>query len=246
MRDTTNLTGVIDEKGHMNLPASKLPIEHEPGDFRASLHWRVLRILSEFIDGWQFLADFKKTISIFGSARFVPGNQWYEEARKLGHLAASEGFAVVTGGGPGIMEAGNKGAADAQGDSVGLNIQLPAEQRVNPYVKKGIGFHYFFVRKVMLAYAAQAYIFFPGGLGTLDEAFEILTLMQTRKISNKIPVVLVGKEFWEPIHVWLNEEIYEKQKAVDHEDLSLYHIVDSAEEAFEIVKNAPPREDFYY
>lgn len=234
-------------KGQHNIPASKLPQDEPPkGDFRASLHWRVLRILSEFIEGWQFLADFKMTVTFFGSARFEPGHRWYEEARKLGSLLAREGFSIVTGGGPGIMQAGNQGAMEANGESIGLNIQLPLEQRINPYVKKSTAFHYFFVRKLMLSYAARAYVFFPGGLGTLDEAFEILTLIQTKKVSNKIPVVLVGKEFWEPIEKWMREELYQKLKAIDEADLSLYKIVDTAEEAFEIVKNAPPREDFFY
>lgn len=230
----------------MNVPASKLPSNREPDDFRSSLHWRVFRIIAEFIDGWQFLADFKKTITFFGSARFQPGDKWYDEARNLGAMLAKEGFGIVTGGGPGIMEAGNQGASEAGGDSVGLNIKLPAEQRINPYVKQSSAFHYFFVRKLMLSYAARAYVFFPGGLGTLDEAFEILTLIQTRKISDKIPVVLVGQEFWSPIHKWLYEEIFTKMKAVDEADLKLYTIVDSAQEAFEIVKNAPARDDFFY
>jgi len=237
-----------EEKGQMNLPASKLPEIKEPeqGDFRGSLHWRVLRIMAELIEGWQFLADFSKTVTIFGSARFAEGDKWYEEARKFGEMLAKEGLAVVTGGGPGIMEAGNRGAVEGDGESIGLNIKLPVEQRINPFVRKSTSFHYFFVRKLMLAYAARAYVFFPGGLGTLDEAFEILTLIQTKKISDKIPVVLVGKEFWSPIHDWLKEEIFGKMHAIDEEDLNLYTIVDTAEEAFEIVKNAPPREKFYY
>ena len=237
-----------EEKGKMNLPASKLPEvkEEARGDFRGSLHWRVLRIMSELIEGWQFLADFNKTVTFFGSARFKEGDKWYEEARKLGTMLAKEGLAVVTGGGPGIMEAGNQGAVEGNGESVGLNIKLPVEQRINPFVRKSTAFHYFFVRKLMLAYAARAYVFFPGGLGTLDEAFEILTLIQTKKISDKIPVVLVGKEFWSPIHSWLHEEMLGKLKTIDEADLSLYTIVDSAEEAFEVVKNAPPREEFYY
>ena len=237
-----------EEKGKMNLPASKLPQTGEPekGDFRGSLHWRVLRIMSELIEGWQFLADFDKTVTFFGSARFKEGERWYEEARKLGTMLAKEGLAVVTGGGPGIMEAGNKGAVEGDGESIGLNIKLPTEQRINPFVRQSTAFHYFFVRKLMLSYAARAYVFFPGGLGTLDEVFEILTLIQTKKISDKIPVVLVGKEFWNPIHVWLQEEIFGKIHAIDEEDLKLYAIVDTAEEAFEIVKKAPPREEFYY
>ena len=192
------------------------------------------------------MADFKKTVTFFGSARFPEGSRWYEEARKLGALAAKNGFAVITGGGPGIMEGGNRGAAEAEGKSIGLNIKLPSEQRINPYVNQSSAFHYFFVRKVMLSFAAQAYVFFPGGLGTLDEVFELLTLIQTKKISDKIPVVLVGKEFWEPIHNWMHEEMYQKLQSIDEEDLKLYTIVDNAEEAFEIVKNAPSREDFFY
>jgi len=239
----------MDEKdGQLNVPASKLPEEpaKPADDFRNSLHWRVFRILSEFVDGWQFLADFKKTVSFFGSARFQKDNRWYGEARRLGKMMAEAGFAVVTGGGPGIMEAGNRGAMEGNGDSLGLNIKLEMEQRINPYVKESTAFHYFFVRKLMLSFAARAYVFFPGGLGTLDEVFEILTLIQTKKISDKIPVVLVGKEFWEPINKWLTEEIYKKNKAMDEADLRIFHIVDSAEEAYELIKDAPPREDWYY
>ena len=230
----------------MNVPASKLPSDREPDDFRSSLHWRVFRIIAEFIDGWQFLADFKKTVTFFGSARFQAGDKWYEEARVLGKLLSEDGFGIVTGGGPGIMEAGNQGAAESGGISIGLNIKLPTEQRINPYVRESSAFHYFFVRKLMLSYAARAYVFFPGGLGTLDECFEILTLIQTKKISDKIPVVMVGKEFWSSIHQWLFEEILTKLHAVDEADLKLYTIVDTAQEAFEIVKNAPPRDDFFY
>ncbi len=244
--ETDNQDKKAVDGGTMNLPASKLPYVREPDDFRSSLHWRVFRIIAEFIDGWQFLADYKKTITFFGSARFVPGDRWYEEARTLGNLLAKEGFGIVTGGGPGIMEAGNQGASEANGISIGLNIKLPSEQRINPFVRESSAFHYFFVRKLMLSYAARAYVFFPGGLGTLDECFEILTLIQTKKISNTIPVVLVGKEFWAPIHQWLSEEILTKLHAVDEEDLKLYTIVDTAQEAFEIVKNAPARDDFFY
>lgn len=232
--------------GNMNVPAAKLPAYKEPDDFRMSLHWRVFRIIAEFIDGWQFLADYKKTVTFFGSTRFQPNDKWYEEARKLGGMLAKEGFGIVTGGGPGIMQAGNQGANEAGGDSVGINIKLASDQRINPYVKQSTAFHYFFVRKLMLSYAARAYVFFPGGLGTLDEAFEILTLIQTKKISATIPVVLVGKEFWSPIHTWIYEEMFTKLKTVDEADLKLYTIVDTAEEAFAIVKNAPARDDFFY
>ncbi|MDP3792627.1 MAG: TIGR00730 family Rossman fold protein [bacterium] len=236
------------KKGKLNLPASRLPVvKPKPvEDFRTSLHWRVFRILSEFVEGWQFLADYKKTVSFFGSARFSEGDKWYEEARKLGKMMAEAGFAIVTGGGPGIMEAGNRGAVEGEGKSIGLNIQLETEQRINPYVQESTAFHYFFVRKVMLSFAARAYVFFPGGLGTLDEVFELITLIQTKKISKKIPVVLVGKDFWSHADKLLREELYDKYQVIDKEDLDIYKIVDSAEEAFELIKDAPPREDWYY
>ena len=235
------------KKGQLNLPASKLPSPKEKSeDFRTSLHWRVFRILSEFIEGWQFLADFKKTVSFFGSARFVEGDKWYEEARKLGKMLAEAGFAIVTGGGPGIMEAGNRGAVEGGGKSIGLNIQLPSGERRNPFVQERTSFHYFFVRKVMLSFAARAYVFFPGGYGTLDEVFELITLIQTKKISDKIPLVLICKEFWIPIDQWLKEELFAKHKAIDEKDLEIYKIVDSAEEAFELIKDVPPREDWFY
>lgn len=232
----------------MNIPASKLPQEKRepPEDFRRSLHWRVFRILSELVDGWQFLADYKKTVSFFGSARFSEGDKWYEEARKLGKMMAKADFAIVTGGGPGIMEAGNRGAIEGGGKSIGLNIQLKMEQRINPYVQESVGFHYFFVRKVMLSFAARAYVFFPGGLGTLDEAFELLTLIQTKKISDKIPVVFMGKEYWGTMDKFFQEELYKKHQTIDKEDTNIYKIVDSAEEAFELIKDAPPRKDWYY
>lgn len=208
--------------------------------------------MAEFVDGWQFLADFKKTVTFFGSARFKEGDRWYEEARQLGEMLANDGFSIITGGGPGIMEAANRGAHEAKeksskpekvGDSIGLNIKLYFEQRINAFVDKAIAFHYLFVRKVMLSYYAQAYVYFPGGLGTLDEAFELATLVQVKKIP-KIPIILIGKDFWEPLKVWVKEYVYEKYGAIDKEDLEIYKIVDSAEEAYEIIKKAPERKEF--
>jgi hypothetical protein len=232
------------KKGTMNVPASELPTEERPEDFRSSFHWRVFRIMSEFVNGWQFLADFGRTVTFFGSARFPEGDRWYEEARKLGKLLTEDKFSVITGGGPGIMEAGNRGAEEGKnGDSIGLNIQLPYEQRINPYVDKSIGFHYFFVRKVMLSYSARAYVFFPGGFGTLDEFFEIITLIQTKKIQS-IPVVLVGREYWDPLISWIKEQMLGKFQAIDAADQEIYKIVDTAEEAFDIVKDAPARKEF--
>jgi uncharacterized protein (TIGR00730 family) len=233
-------------KERFNLPASKLQLDNPlpPTDFRESFHWRVFRIISEFIDGWQFLADCKKTVTFFGSARFPEDYRWYKEAQKLGKLVGQEGFSVVTGGGPGIMEAGNRGAIEGGGGSIGLNIKLPMEQRENPYVTKGIAFHYFFVRKVMLSFSAQAYVYFPGGFGTLDEFFELITLIQTRKVPTHIPVILMGREYWGPLTDWINTQMYAKFKAIDKEDMQIYTVVDSAEEAFDLIKNSPERNEF--
>lgn len=232
-------------KNHLNVEAKKLPsIQIPKKDWRSSFHWRIFRILAEFVDGFQFLADFEKTVTIFGSARPKEDDHWYQEARKFAKMVAKAGFAVISGGGPGIMEAANRGATEGGGESIGLNIQLPYEQRINPYVKKAIGFHYFFTRKVMLSYSAQVYVYFPGGFGTLDEMSEILTLIQTHKIHEKIPVILVGKEFWGSFESWLKGMVLRKYQAIDPDDLKLFTIVDTAEEAFEIVKKSKARTDF--
>lgn len=227
---------------NVNVPASELPASEESQkDWRDSFQWRTLRILSEFVDGFQFLADFNdvQTVTVFGSAMIKEGDHWYKEARELGLMLAKNKYGVITGGGPGIMEAANRGASEGGGESIGLNIQLPYEQRINPWVKKGIGFHYFFSRKVMLAYASQAYVYFPGGFGTLDESFELATLIQTKKISQKIPIILIGKEFWTPLIKWMGEYLYEKHQLIHKEDLAIFSIVNSAEEAFAIIKTTP-------
>jgi len=243
------------QKDHLNVPASKLPlVEKLPPekDWRQSFHWRIFRIMAEFVDGWQFLADLKKTITFFGSARCKEGDKWYEEARRLGEMLANDGFSIITGGGPGIMEAANRGAHEAKeksgnpekvGSSIGLNIKLHFEQRINAFVDKAIAFHYFFVRKVMLSYYAQAYVYFPGGFGTLDEAFELSTLVQVKKVP-PLPIILIGKDYWEPLAKWIKEYAYEKYEAIDKEDMEIYKIVDSAEEAYEIIKKAPERKEF--
>jgi uncharacterized protein (TIGR00730 family) len=202
--------------------------------------WRIFRIMAEFVEGFQFLSESKKEVTIFGSARIAEGSRWYHEARVLGQLLAEHGFTVITGGGPGIMEAANRGAFEKGGESIGLNIQLPTEQRVNPYVKRSRGFYYFFTRKVMLAASAQSYIFFPGGFGTLDECFEIITLIQTRKMQ-KTPVILVGKEYWEPLWAWVKTQVMEAHHAIALEDLDLVHIVDTAQEAFVFIKDSEER-----
>jgi uncharacterized protein (TIGR00730 family) len=240
-----------DTKGNMNLPESKLPwgeqLHEMPLDFRSSFHWRVFRIMSEFVDGWQFITDYKNTVSILGSARFSPDNKWYQSARELGALLAKAKIGVVTGGGPGVMEGGSRGAYETGGESIGITIQLPFEQRVNPYITKSQSFYYFFVRKVMLFYTAQAYVFFPGGFGTLDEFFELVTLVQTKKIDREsVPLILVGKDFWTPLLQYIESTVYEKYKTIDKDDMKLYHLVDSAQEAFEVIIKYPPRKEVYY
>ncbi len=205
--------------------------------------WRIFRIMAEFVEGFQFLAESSREVSIFGSTRFDTKNPWYKEARKLGRLLAKAGFTVITGGGPGIMEAANRGAFEAKGESLGLNIQLPKEQRTNPYVTRSRAFHYFFTRKVMLAAAAQAYVFFPGGFGTLDEAFELIMLVQTGKMQ-RIPIILVGQEFWKPLLDWVSRTLVLEYRTITREETKLYHLVDTAEEALKIIKTAPDRSFF--
>ncbi len=216
-------------------PDPELPPIKE--DFRETFQWKVFKIMAEFIDGFDFLADLKKTITIFGSTSATAESSYYKKARELGNLLAKGGYTVITGGGPGIMEAGNRGASEAGGESVGVNIQLPEGQRRNEYVTKPIGFHYFFTRKVMLSLSSEAYVFFPGGFGTLDEFFEMVTLIQTGKLAKPVPIIAVGKEYWDPLFNWLNSEVYQKYQAVKKQDLEIFEIVDSAEEAFEIIKN---------
>lgn len=212
-------------------------------DYKENPSWRIFRIMSEFVDGFQFLAELKKEVTFFGSARFHSNNKYYKEAEALARRLGKAKYTVITGGGPGIMEAGNKGASEAKGESIGLNIQLPYEQRINQYVKKGIGFHYFFTRKVMLSASAQAYIFFPGGFGTLDEFFEMITLIQTGKME-RIPVILIGKDFWQPLLSWIDKELYNKHKTIDKKDLKIYQVADTAKEAFKIIKKAKERKYF--
>lgn len=209
----------------------------------SEITWRVFRIMAELVEGFQLLTQVEHEVSVFGSSRAHPNSHWYQEAYELGKLLGSNGFTVITGGGPGIMEAANKGAYDVGGISVGLNIELPHEQRLNSYTTKSRGFHYFFTRKVMLAAAAKAYVYFPGGFGTMDELFEIMTLVQTGK-SSKMPIILVGKEYWLPLFQWVETHMYGTQDAIDSEDLRLVTVVDSAKEAYALVAEAPERDLF--
>ncbi|MEW5949424.1 MAG: TIGR00730 family Rossman fold protein [Thermodesulfobacteriota bacterium] len=196
--------------------------------------WRMFRIMAEFVDGFETLADAYPGVSVFGSARVTPGSQTYEMAENIARLLVESGFSVLTGGGPGVMEAANKGAAEAGGKSVGLNIQLPYEQKPNPYANIRLNFKYFFIRKVMFVKYAVAFVCLPGGFGTLDEFFEALTLIQTNRIR-PFPVILVDSSYWKGLLSWLD-----KRMCVDcmitPEDLKVFKVVDTAEEVVDVVK----------
>ena len=189
--------------------------------------------MGEFVEGFETLARLGPAVSIFGSARTRPGDPHYEAAERTAALLTREGFAVITGGGPGVMEAANKGAHEAGGDSVGCNIELPFEQGMNAYVDIAINFRYFFVRKTMFVKYAEAFIIFPGGFGTMDELFEALTLIQTGKVRD-FPVVLFGKEYWQGLVAWLQERMLADGK-IKPEDMQLLIVTDSPEEAVRVV-----------
>ena len=216
------------------LPEKKIVFPRE--DFRKTNEWRMFRIMSEFTTGFQFIADFKKSVAIFGSANATPKDAHYQEAMKLAKLLAKKGYTIITGGGPGIMEAANRGAYEAGGESVGLNIELGEGERINNYVKKSIGFHYFFVRKVIFSFACSNYVFFPGGYGTLNEFFEMISLIQTKKISQPKSVIVVDKKFWQPLLDWLENDVYLKYKSIEKQDLKIIKQVDTIKQAAEIVE----------
>lgn len=210
-------------------------------EFTGDIQWKIFKIMAEFVEGFEFLSRLHREVSVFGSARTRSKDPYYEIARKIGFMCGKAGYTMVTGGGPGAMEAANRGAYEAKGDSVGLTIQLPMEQRTNKYVKRSVDFHYFFTRKVMLSASAQAYVFMPGGFGTLDELFEVVTLIQTGKMSDQVPLILVGSEFWEPLLKWIKTEVLTHHGYISKPDLDIFQVVDTAEEAFEIIKNTHER-----
>lgn len=210
---------------------------NESGDFRES--WRIFRIMSEFVEGYQFLSKMEKEVTILGSARLTDGQEDYEIAQALGGLLGKNGFTTITGGGPGIMEAANRGAYEAGGKSVGLNIQLPFEQRINPYVTEATAFYYFFTRKVMLTSPAHAFAIFPGGFGTMDEFFEIVDLMEGGKMMHS-PIILIGSEFWNPLITFLKSRSAELG-AASYKDIETWHVVDSAEEAYTFIEQTNER-----
>ena len=197
--------------------------------------WRIFRIMAEFVDGIETLSSLEPAVTVFGSARCRPDDKYYRMAAELAGMLAREGYCVITGGGPGIMEAANKGALEAGGQSVGLNIVLPFEQAMNPYTNIHLNFRYFFVRKVMFIKYAMSYVIFPGGFGTMDELFESLTLIQTDKMK-PFPVILVGSDFWGGLLDWMRDTMLSEMKIVQ-EDLAIFTVVDSPGDAVEIIKN---------
>lgn len=202
--------------------------------------WAIFKIMGEFVNGYEKLSKIGPCVSIFGSARTKPDHKYYKLAEEVATKIVEHGYGVITGGGPGIMEAGNKGAHIAGGTSVGLNIDLPFEQHDNPYIDsdKSLDFDYFFVRKVMFVKYSQGFVVMPGGFGTLDELFEAITLIQTNKIE-KFPIILVGSDFWNGLMDWVKNTLLEANNNVSAKDLELIHVVDTADEIIEIL------DDFY-
>jgi len=217
--------------------AQPQPLSKE--EVTAQIKSRVARIDREFLSAFEFITSFPRSVTFFGSARFKEGSKHYIQARRLaGKIVKELGYTVLTGGSSGIMEAANRGAFEAKGESVGLNIRLPREQGGNKYTTASLDFAHFFVRKVALSYAAEAYIFFPGGFGTLDEFFEIITLVQTHKIR-RVPIFLVGKDYWEPLNRFIKENILEIHQAISKHDMELYKVTDNGDEIIEAIKNVP-------
>src|SRR5215471_10620110 len=195
--------------------------------------WRIFRILAEFVEGFESMADVAPAVTIFGSARTKPTDRFYKEAEETARLLARKKFAVITGGGPGIMEAGNKGAFEAGGKSIGLNITLPQEQEANRYQTLSLDFHYFYARKVMFVKYASAFVCFPGGYGTLDEFFETITLIQTLKVE-AFPIILYGSDFWTGLVEWMRDRLL--PKFIDAEDVDIFRIVDHPKDVVNLVK----------
>ena len=196
--------------------------------------WRVFRIMAEFVDSFEVMAKHKNLVSIFGSARTKHDDPFYQDCVRLGELLTDAGYGVLTGGGPGIMEAANRGAWNKNGDSVGLNIKLPMEQHPNQYQSESLDFRYFFVRKVCFLKYAVAIAVYPGGFGTLDEFSEALTLIQTSKVRT-VPLVAVGREYWTPLFDWFRNTML-RDHMINEDDLDLFHISDNADDAFEFIR----------
>lgn len=227
---TERLAKVVHEGGR-TMPEERPLLVCKPRKIES---WRVFKIMSEFVEGFDIIRRYGLAASFFGSARASLDDEVYKHASELASRLAKKGFAVITGGSAGIMQAANKGAFEAGGISVGLNINLPNVQEYNPYLTERFGFDHFFVRKVMLTYASEVYVYFPGGFGTLDEFFEIVTLVQTKKIRS-VPIILFGKEYWEPLLSFIEKMLYKERATINKEDMELYTLVDSVDEAYDYI-----------
>jgi len=197
--------------------------------------WRVFKIMAEFVDGFEFMSESQPAISIFGSARTRATDKYYKLGKKVAALLVKEGYSVITGGGPGIMEAANRGAKEAGGKSIGLNIQLPMEQKPNRFITHMLNFRYFFCRKVMFVKYARGFVIMPGGFGTLDEFFEAVTLIQTNRIE-PFPVILVGSSYWKGLLDWMKKVLI-KQKSISKDDMDAFYVVDTAEDVVKSIKD---------
>lgn len=247
---------IIDENHHTCIP--------EPGDFKRhavpeafidrkflkceeilkELEQKSPKMLDEIKQGLTAVASYPRSVTIFGSARTEPGSKYYELARKLAGEITKEGIAVITGGGGGIMQAVNQGSHEVSGQGVGFNIQLPFEQIINPYVTHGVTFHYFFTRKFAMNFSGEVYICMPGGFGTLDEFFQILTLVQTKKVQ-EIPIILFGSDFWQPLVDYVRQVLLKEHETISPADLDLFTVTDSIPEILDTVRSAPPRQNYY-
>jgi len=229
--DTVEKLARVVHEGGRTMPSERPLLVCKPKKIES---WRVFKIMSEFIEGFDIIRRYGLAATFFGSSRASLEDEVYRHATELASRLAKRGFAVITGGSAGIMQAANKGAFEAGGVSVGLNINLPELQTYNPYLTEKFGFDHFFVRKVMLTYASEVYVYFPGGFGTLDEFFEIVTLIQSKKIRT-VPIILYGKDFWEPLLGFIEKTLYKDYAAIDEGDMKLYTLIDSVDEAYDYI-----------
>jgi uncharacterized protein (TIGR00730 family) len=236
----------MEDQKIVNVPEKHLdgnPISH--AEMQVATQDRIYEISREFTQGFKFLQNYPRSVTFFGSARLAETDPYYIAAFELAkQITTSLNYSVLSGGGPGIMEAANRGAIEGGGNSIGLTIRLPKEQIMNNYLTSHIDFYYFFSRKVCLAFSAEAFVFFPGGYGTLDEFFEIITLLQTKKIPS-VPVILVGKDYWQEVYSFIENTLL-KRGTIDRSDLELFHITDDTEEILTIIKNAEIRDTVPY
>jgi uncharacterized protein (TIGR00730 family) len=238
MNNDTENKSAAENKADIAKEAVKEVFKLNRADLQQIAAERIQEISKELENGFNFLKDYPTSVTFFGSTQFTEDNPYYQSARDLAHKIVKElNYSILSGGGPGIMEAANRGAYEAGGNSLGLTIELPQEQKINPYITKKISSYYFFVRKVCLAFSAEAFIFFPGGYGTLDEFFEILTLVQTGKIKG-VPIICVGSDYWNSVRKFVEQEMLSRG-AIIPEDLKLFTITDNHDEIIELIKHVP-------